>query len=65
MKKAAISLSWYEKEQKKKTFYLVQCMAPEKYNAHFCQSSELSVSDSGTGTVSLRCLRASWAGGIM
>lgn len=51
MKKAAISLSWYEKEQKK-TFYLLQCMEQEKYNAHFCQSSELSVTDSGTGTVS-------------
>lgn len=43
----------------------MQWMEQEKYNAHFCQSSELSVTDSGTGTVSLRCLRASWAGGIM
>lgn len=56
-----MSLSWYEKDffKKPKTFYLMQCMGQEKYNVHFCQSSELSVMDSGAGTVSLRCLTAS------
>lgn len=55
MKRATIILKWYEKE-KKKAILSRAMHGPIKYNTHFCQSKELSVTDSGTGTVSLRCL---------
>lgn len=37
---------------------------PIKHNTHFCQSKELSVTDSGTGTISLRCLSPREPGGL-
>lgn len=51
-------------KKNKKAILFHAMHGPIKYNTHFCQSKGLSVMDSGTGTVSLRCLSPHEPGGL-